>query len=38
MNLIKHETTQRLRREAVANRLHQLADELTRHNEVQFSR
>lgn len=38
MELIEHATKERLRREEVAERLRQLADELARHNEVPFSR
>lgn len=38
MELIEHATKERLRREEVADRLRKLADELSRHNEVAFSR
>jgi amphi-Trp domain-containing protein len=38
MELIEHATKERLRREEVADRLRGLADELSRHNEVSFSR
>jgi amphi-Trp domain-containing protein len=38
MDLIEHASKERLRREAVAERLRALADELARHNEVPFSR
>jgi amphi-Trp domain-containing protein len=38
MELIEHATNERLRREVVADRLRRLADELSRHNEVPFSR
>ena len=38
MDLIEHTSEERLRREAVADRLRQLADELARHNEVPFTR
>lgn len=38
MALIEHTTTQRMTREAAADRLRQLADELARHNEVSFVR
>jgi amphi-Trp domain-containing protein len=38
MELIEHATQERLRREEVADRLRSLADELSRHNEVSFSR
>jgi amphi-Trp domain-containing protein len=38
MELIEHATKERLRREVVADRLRRLADELSRHNEVPFSR
>jgi amphi-Trp domain-containing protein len=35
---IEHATEQRLRREEAAKRLHMLADELTRQNELSFVR
>ena len=35
---IEHATEQRLSREEAAQRLHALADELSRHNEVSFTR
>jgi amphi-Trp domain-containing protein len=38
VDLIEHATKERLKREAVADRLRRLADELSRHNEVAFSR
>jgi amphi-Trp domain-containing protein len=38
MELIEHTTKERLRREVAADRLRRLADELSRHNEVPFSR
>ena len=38
MELIEHATQERLRREEVADRLRSLADELSRHNEISFSR
>jgi amphi-Trp domain-containing protein len=38
MELIEHTTKERLRREEVADRLRTLADELSRHNELPFSR
>lgn len=38
MELIEHVTQERLRREEVADRLRSLADELSRHNEISFSR
>lgn len=38
MGLIEHTTKERLAREAAAERLRQLADQLSRHNEVAFSR
>lgn len=38
MELIEHATKERLSREAAAERLRQLADQLSRHNEVTFSR
>ena len=38
MELIEHATKERLSREAAAERLRQLADQLSRHNEVSFSR
>jgi amphi-Trp domain-containing protein len=38
MGLIEHATEQRLRREEAAKRLHMLADELTRQNELSFVR
>lgn len=36
MALIEHTTSARMSREAAADRLRQLADELARHNEVTF--
>ena len=36
MNLIEHSTEERLGREAAAQRLRDLADELSRQNEVSF--
>ena len=38
MGLIEHTTKERLSREAAAERLRELADQLSRHNEVSFSR
>ena len=38
MELIEHATKERLSREAAAERLRTLADQLSRHNEVSFSR
>jgi amphi-Trp domain-containing protein len=38
VGLIEHTAKERLSREAAAERLRQLADELSRHNEVSFSR
>src|SRR5215207_8132819 len=38
MELIEHASRERLSREAAAERLRRLADELSRHNEVPFSR
>jgi amphi-Trp domain-containing protein len=38
MGLIEHTTEERLRREAAAERLRALADELSRQNEVSFVR
>ena len=38
MGLIEHTTKERLSREAAADRLRELADQLSRHNEVSFSR
>ena len=38
MDLIEHSSEERLRREAVADKLRELADELSRHNEVPFLR
>lgn len=38
MELIEHTTQERLRREDAADRLRALADQLARHNEVEFSR
>ena len=38
MDLIEHSSEERLRREAVADRLRDLADQLARHNEVAFER
>ena len=35
---LEHETEQLMRREEAADRLRQLADELSRHNEVSFLR
>ena len=36
MDLIEHESEERLTREEAAKRLHALADSLERHNEVEF--
>lgn len=36
MELIKHETKERLRREEAARRLREVADELERHNQLPF--
>lgn len=36
MELIEHEVEERLDRETAAQRLRELADELSRHNEVPF--
>jgi amphi-Trp domain-containing protein len=36
MDLIEHTSEERLGREAAAERLRQLADELSRHNQVSF--
>ncbi len=38
MDLIEHSSEERLRREVAAQRLRDLADELSRHNEVAFVR
>jgi amphi-Trp domain-containing protein len=38
MELIEHTHEERLRREAAADRLRALADQLSRHNEVSFVR
>jgi amphi-Trp domain-containing protein len=38
VGLIEHTTKERLSREAAADRLRELADQLSRHNEVSFSR
>ncbi|HLU43300.1 MAG TPA: amphi-Trp domain-containing protein [Microthrixaceae bacterium] len=38
MELIEHETGTRLRREEAAERLRQLADQLSRHNQIAFQR
>jgi amphi-Trp domain-containing protein len=38
MALVETETEEQLRREEVAERLRQLADTLSRHNQVEFSR
>lgn len=38
MELLETTTEERLRRETVAERLRALADQLSRHNEVRFSR
>lgn len=38
MELIEHESTERLSREEAARRLHELADDLARHNGVSFLR
>ncbi len=38
MDLIEHANEERLTREAAAQRLRDLADELARHNEVSFVR
>lgn len=38
MEPIEHTTEERLRREEVAQRLRELADQLARHNEVTFSK
>jgi amphi-Trp domain-containing protein len=38
MDLIEYESEERLGREAAAQRLRELADELSRHNEVSFVR
>lgn len=38
MGLIEHETEERLRREDAAARLRDLADQLARQNEVEFTR
>jgi amphi-Trp domain-containing protein len=38
MDLIEHTTEERLGREAAAQRLHMLADQLARQNELSFTR
>jgi amphi-Trp domain-containing protein len=38
MKVIKHETKEFLRREEIAQRLRDIADELARHNELPFVR
>jgi amphi-Trp domain-containing protein len=38
MDILEIEQTQTLRREQVAERLHELADALARHNDVEFDR
>lgn len=38
MELIEHATTEKLTREAAAERLRELADQLSRHNEIAFTR
>lgn len=38
MDLIEHESEERMGREEAAQRLRDLADELSRHNEVSFTR
>jgi amphi-Trp domain-containing protein len=38
MDMIEHSTEQRLSRESAARRLRELADELSRHNEIPFVR
>lgn len=38
MELIEHSSEQRMRREEAAERLRELADELSRQNEVSFKR
>lgn len=38
MELIEHSSEQRMRREEAAQRLRELADELSRQNEVSFKR
>lgn len=38
MSLIEHTSSERMTREAAAQRLRDLADELARHNEVTFVR
>ena len=38
MDIFEVETKERLRREEVAARLHQLADMLARHNDIEFER
>ncbi len=38
MEPIEHSSEERLRREEVAERLRELADQLARHNEVSFSK
>ena len=37
MDLIEHESEEQLTREEAAKRLHALADQLERHNQVEFS-
>ena len=36
MELIEHESEERLTREEAAKRLHALADQLERHNQIEF--
>ena len=38
MDLIEHSTEERMRREDAAQRLRELADQLSRHNGVSFTR
>ena len=38
MGLIEHETESELRREEAAERLRELADQLSRHNQISFVR
>lgn len=38
MDLVEHTSEERLRREAAAERLRELADQLSRHNEISFAR
>ena len=38
MDLIEHESEERMRREDAAQRLRDLADQLSRHNQVAFTR